>query len=130
MLVILYPVLIRENVVTNIFFLNFTTISFSSKNFSKSNDQKVFSKIVLLQSWSKSLKNKEWKSSFFSIVAGPTLETLTIKLNSFTSTFFFKVFKNKGGTAILQISFLERKYFGIYMGVAKHWKNCVIAESV
>ena len=86
MLVILCPVLIRENVVTN-------------------NLPKFYNQI----------------------------ETLTIKLNFFTSNFFlliFKFFKNKCRTAILQISFLERKYFGIYMGVAKHLKNCVTVECV
>ena len=43
---------------------------------------------------------------------------------------FFKVFENKGRTAVFQISFLERNYFEIYMGVAKHLKICVIAERV
>ena len=130
MLVILCLVLIRENVVINIY-LNFKIKSFSGKIFSENNHWKVFSKKALLQLWSKSFKNKEWNSSFFSIVAGPTCETLTTKLNSFTSIYFsFKVFKSNGRAAILQISFLERKYFGIYMGVEKHLMKCVNAERV
>ena len=68
-------------------------------------------------------------SSFFSVVAGPKLESLTLKLNSFTGI-FFKVFKSKGRTEILQISFLERIYFGIYVGVAKRLKNYVTRECV
>ena len=130
--VILCPGLIRKNVVTNNL-PEFYDQEFFRQIFSKNNHQKMFSKIVLLQSWSESFKNKEWKSSCFSIVAGPMLETLTIKMDSFASIFvflFLKIFKNKGTTAILQISFLERKYFGIYMGVAKYLKNCLTAECV
>ena len=68
----------------------------------------------------KKLEKKECKSSGFSTVAGPTLEILTLNLDSFTST-FSKLFKHKGGTAILQVSILGRMYFGIYMGVTKHF---------
>ena len=106
-----------------IFYQTFNNKTFPSRNLSKSRHRKVFSKIVLLQLWSKSLKNKKWKSSFFSIGAGHTLETSILILNSFTGI-FFKVFKHKCRTAILQINFLERMYFGRYMGIAKHfWKT-------
>ena len=65
-----------------------------------------------------SLKNEEWKSSFFNVVAGPTLETLILISNSFTGI-FFKVFKLKCRTAIPQISFLETMYFEMPMEIAK-----------
>ena len=59
---------------------------------------------------------------FFSIVAGSTLETLTLTLNSFVGI-FSKVFKQKCRTAILQISFMERMYFEIYTEIAKFFEK-------
>ena len=94
MLVILYPVFIRENAVTNIS-PEFYDQKFFQLNFSENNHRKLFSKIAPLQSWSKNLKIKERKSSFVSIVAGLILKTLTIKLNSFTSVFFSRFLKTR-----------------------------------
>ena len=114
MLVILCLVLIRENVVINIY-LNFKIKSFSGKIFSENNHWKVFSKKALLQLWSKSFKNKEWNSSFFSIVAGPTCETLTTKLNSFTSIFFFQGFqKQRQSSNTADQLFGEKVFWNIY----------------
>ena len=50
----------------------------------------------------------------FCILAGLTLETSILKFKSFTGI-FLKVLKHKCITAILQISFLERIYFGVCM---------------
>ena len=50
----------------------------------------------------------------FCIFAGLTLETSILKFKSFTGI-FLKVLKHKCITAILQISSLERIYFGVCM---------------
>ena len=75
------------------------------------------------------MKNKELKSSFFSTVAGSTLKTLILTLNSFGGI-FSKIFKQKYRTGILQISFLERMHFEIYMKQQSFLKNYVTGAPV
>ena len=85
----------------------------------------MFPKIVLLQSWSKSLKNKESKSSFFSIVVGPMLETLTLKPNSFTSIFFSRFSKAKAEQQYcVDQLFGEDVFWNIYGGSKTFKKLC------